>query len=73
MKHFCSIYKHYVMLLLNNKNNIVIIKHGNNAIIDPPVGPRQGFLLTVFIRILSLVHEGSILSFNMGNSQKFQS
>ena len=40
------------MLLLNNKNNIIIIKHGNHSIIDPPVGPGQGFMFMISFPIL---------------------
>ena len=40
------------MLLLNNKNNIIIIKHWNHSIIDPPVGPEQGFMFMISFPIL---------------------
>ena len=43
------------MLLLNNKNNIIIIKHWNHSIIGPPVGPEQGFMISFPILWASLV------------------
>ena len=40
------------MLLLNNKNNIIIIKHWNHSIIDPPVGPGKGFVCDILLQFV---------------------